>query len=219
MSRLVNMNKIEIFTGIFKNECCISLLACCMTIIQNVFEDMYKVCKSRSHTSEQTQQNYEKLLKQISAWSDDLYEKEIINCMSCHIYFQDVVERSFIAWVKNFHKNTGKNIQVQALSMRFFTQKFIEISANIPEILNSYYFSASTFEKKDICMQIIRSVFHASDDFIILFDEDVASIPEADEILPSDSISNVCLDHENTTSLPPDLNTVPAAIKGGKVGS
>ena len=212
------MDRLEVFTGIFKYEFAISLLNCCMTIIVNVFEDMYKVCKSRNMTKEQLKLNYSKLVKQIMSWSDELYEKEVLNCLSIHPYFQDVVERSFIAWVKSFYKNTNKKIQVKQLSVRFFSHKFIELSSNVWEISELTFFSFSLIEKKDICMKIIRDVFHLCEDFIIILDENESSVVQ-DEIMPSDSISNVCLDYENTTSFPPDLNTVPAATKGSIVGS
>lgn len=215
------MNDFDIFTGIFKYEYPISLLSCCMTIIENVFEDIYKVCQSRCSSKEHLQQIYSKLVKQTSAWSYDLYEKEVLNCISAHPYFQDVVERSFVTWVKSYYKKTKKKIQVNSLSTRFFTQKLIEVSSSISYIHDTRYFSLSNIERKDLCMEIIRNVFHKCDEFIIVYeDDDNSFINDMDDIMPTDSISNVCLDdQENTTSFPPDLNTVPAAMNGGIVGS
>ena len=71
----------RIFNGIFRDEYPVILLNCCLIIIDNVFKDIFNVCKSR-YSGADIMSYYNRLVSNVSLWSDDLYEKELINLLS-----------------------------------------------------------------------------------------------------------------------------------------
>ena len=183
----------RIFNGIFRDEYPVILLNCCLIIIDNVFKDIFNVCKSR-YSGADIMSYYNRLVSNVSLWSDDLYEKELINLLSTHSHFEDVLERSFITWIKSFYKKSNKKIELKPLNLNFFVKTFINKSAQNKFIIDLKYFNEiSIIEQKDICMDIIRDSFiECSKEFIHILEEE-DSETTIDEIKPCDSISNVCL--------------------------
>jgi hypothetical protein len=160
-------------------------------IIDNVFKEILNVCKSRYSGSDLVAV-YNKLVSNVLFWSDDLYEKELINILSTHSHFEEVLGRSFMSWTKSFYKKSNKTIEMKPLNKNIFIRTFINKCAKNKYILNfDCFYNISTLEQKDVCMDIIRDSFmECSNDFIHILEDNETII---DEINPCDSISNVCL--------------------------
>eukprot|EP00965_Chrysotila_dentata_P258480 6213232-Pleurochrysis_carterae.AAC.2 len=164
------------------------LLLCCMRAIQNVFGEFWKRSRKVSHQKEEA---YERMVVRVHSWADNLFEEEANVLLHTYPFFEDVMRRVIRRWqyhCSHLASSLLDPMREENMGTRFI-KTFLHYACTFSEIRYGEYFATFTFrDRRSICLDIMRCVLsvvtslHPTNPFVM----DVA-----DDIKPSDSISNV----------------------------
>ena len=168
--------------GIFRLECGVLLLTICQECANRIFGDMYNHCISRFDDRTIALRNYTKLVSQVCKWSEDLMHSEITAAASVHPLFQHTLSRVYDEYVRQLKLSDT----IHTVSLSLFYERFLQAVSSSQSIQNGIYFldSTTSFEKKDVIMDAIRSA-------LLQVHNSSPDPTETCVIYPSDSASNV----------------------------